>query len=39
MQKEVDKTTKVVDRIQDVRDRVVLIIKEMDRTLKMVDKT
>ncbi len=39
MQKEVDKTSKVVDRIQDVRDRVVLIIKEMDRTLKMVDKT
>lgn len=39
MPKEVDKTSKVVDRIQDVRDRVVLIIKEMDRTLKMVDKT
>lgn len=34
-----DRTLEVADKTQNVRDRVVLIIKEMDRTLKMVDKT
>ncbi|WP_338651782.1 hypothetical protein [Lysinibacillus sp. Y5S-8] len=33
-----DRMLEVADRTQNVRDRVVLIIKEMDRTLKIVDR-